>query len=435
VTPGRGGGVLRVVVVEPLGTGGMIHYAYQLATALAEAGVEVTLVTSGHYELADLPHSFRVDPRLRLWSAHDPESTAARRRSGLGRARWRIYRAARRGARGVRLAREWIRLVRYLEEARPDIVQFGKINFPFEGLFLGRLRRHGLVLADICHEFELRERREGAVSTIAARLSAGVYRSFAAIFLHGEELRQQFRALYPELAARLYVLPHGNEEIFRLAALRRAEAAADTVATRYALGPGESVVLFFGNLAPSKGIPDLLEAFALARRRVDAKLLIAGYPSKFVDVDTWRRRAGELGIGDDVIWDTRYVPMEEVEALVTRATVVVLPYRNATQSGALQVAYTFGRPVIVTRVGSLPEVVEQGESGLVVAPEAPSELARAIVTMLENPEQTARMGARARQLSTTRYSWSRIAENVVRVYDELLARRDVPLSPRDCGAG
>lgn len=397
----------------------MIHYAYQLATALADAGAEVTLVTSVDYELADLPHRFRVDARLRLWPPHDPASMDGRKRSRLSKGRRRIYRAGRRVTRGLRFAREWTRLVRYLEEHRPDIVQFGKINFPFEGLFLGRLRRRGLVLADICHEFELRERRSGLVSGLAPRLSAGVYQSFSAIFLHGEEMRRRFGSRYPELTARLHVLPHGNEEIFRLVAARRGKGDEGGLA-RYALPSGEPVVLFFGNLAPSKGIPDLLEAFALARRRVEARLVIAGYPLKFVDVDAWRRRAGELGIARDVIWDTRYVPMEEVGALVTRASIVVLPYRNATQSGALQVAYTFGRPVIVTRVGGLPEVVEEGQSGLVVPPEAPAELAQAIVAMLEDPHRSARMGARARKLSETTYSWSRVADHVLRVYGELL---------------
>jgi hypothetical protein len=57
----------RIVVVEPDGAGGMIHYAYQMCTALAAGGADVTLITSTSYELAALPHSFRVIPMMRLW--------------------------------------------------------------------------------------------------------------------------------------------------------------------------------------------------------------------------------------------------------------------------------------------------------------------------------------------------------------------------------
>jgi hypothetical protein len=66
---------MKLFVVEPLGTGGMIHYAYQLCTALAKEGVEVTLVTAHNYELADFPHNFHVEKRMRLWQMFDPASS------------------------------------------------------------------------------------------------------------------------------------------------------------------------------------------------------------------------------------------------------------------------------------------------------------------------------------------------------------------------
>ena len=62
---------LRLFVVEPLATGGMIHYAYQLCTALAEEGADVTLVTEQGYEPAGMPHNFRVVPLLHLWPSYD----------------------------------------------------------------------------------------------------------------------------------------------------------------------------------------------------------------------------------------------------------------------------------------------------------------------------------------------------------------------------
>jgi hypothetical protein len=65
---------MRIAVVEPIGQGGMIHYSYTLCRALQNQGVEVTLFTSSHYELSDLPHNFALDTGLRLWDARPDRS-------------------------------------------------------------------------------------------------------------------------------------------------------------------------------------------------------------------------------------------------------------------------------------------------------------------------------------------------------------------------
>ena len=87
----------------------------------------------------------------------------------------------------------------------------------------------------------------------------------------------------------------------------------------------------------------------------------------------------------------------------------------------MQVAYAFGKPVIATRVGGLPDVVEEGRSGLLVSPQSPPELAAAIEKIIGNPDLAARMGAYARHLSETRYSWQPIAAKIMAVYWKMLA--------------
>src|SRR5690606_31979081 len=151
-----------------------------------------------------------------------------------------------------------------------------------------------------------------------------------------------------------------------------------------------------GILAPSKGIEDLLRAWALVRERhPHARLLIAGYPSKHIDMAALEQLAADPAMGDSVTFDRRYIPLGEVAAVMELATALVLPYRNATQSGALQLAYAFGKPVIATRVGGLPEAVEDEGSGLLVDPNDPRSLAAAIVRLLDDPAMTRRMGERA----------------------------------------
>jgi glycosyltransferase involved in cell wall biosynthesis len=184
-------------------------------------------------------------------------------------------------------------------------------------------------------------------------------------------------------------------------------------------------VLFFGLLAPSKGIEDLVKAFALVRQSSDAKLLIAGYPTKRINMDELKEKIAELGLTEHVVLDTRYIPLEEVGGIMGLATVAVYPYRSSTQSGALQVAYTFGRPVVATNVGGLPEAVEHGRCGFLVPANSPPELAEGILKLVTNHDLARVMGEYAQHLSETRFSWRSVARQIVKVYDQLLEKESV----------
>lgn len=420
---------MKLFVVELHSSGGLAHYTYQMCQALQEQGASVTLVTADDYELDRFPHQFAVEKRLHLWE-HFKSTMTLPTTSRLARAAHKVFWNVRRGVRGLRLIREWHRLTNYLIAQRPDIIQFGKINFPFEAFFLARLRQRGLTLTQVCHEFELREYRNLTTALLANRLYSSVYTNFSLILLHGEQNRQRFLSLFEVPREHTEIIPHGNEGMFLQAAQEQAshqsssgsgsgsESESEAMRQRYGFGADEPVVLFFGTITPSKGVPDLLQAFAQVRQQSRARLLIAGFPTKYVNLHDLEHLVESLGIAEAVTFDARYIPFEEVGSLMHLAHVVVYPYHNATQSGSLQVAYTFGRPVVATRVGGLPEVVEEGRSGLLVPPRAPGALAEALLTLLNDPQRATEMGDYARHLSETRYSWSPIARRVLDIYEE-----------------
>jgi glycosyltransferase involved in cell wall biosynthesis len=137
------------------------------------------------------------------------------------------------------------------------------------------------------------------------------------------------------------------------------------------------IVLFFGFVREYKGLNYLIKAFPDVLSKVDVTLFIVGEfwknKNKYLDL------INNLGIEDKVIIVDEYIPNEEVGFYFSAADLVVQPYVSATGSGIIQIAFGFNKPVIVTNVGSLSEVVENGRTGYLVPPESSQDLAEAII--------------------------------------------------------
>jgi glycosyltransferase involved in cell wall biosynthesis len=188
---------------------------------------------------------------------------------------------------------------------------------------------------------------------------------------------------------------------------------------RAALGLRGDVILFFGFVRHYKGLDTLLDAMpkVLARRKVT--LVVAG--EFYEPVQATKERIERLGIGEHVRLYDRYLADEEVRRLFAAADVCALPYRSATQSGVIQIAYAAGCPVIITRVGGLPEFVAEGKSGYTVPPEDPAALAQAVLAFYEGGGRDALAeGVRAQ---AALYSWDGLADAVFDLIAEARRRR------------
>ncbi|MCS6951157.1 MAG: glycosyltransferase, partial [bacterium] len=176
-------------------------------------------------------------------------------------------------------------------------------------------------------------------------------------------------------------------------------------------------VLFFGRINAYKGLGVLLEAWSrVSCQCPQARLVIAG---RGYDLPRYRERI--LQDPQCELID-RFIPSEEVASLFAHASVVVLPYVEATQSAVLATALAFGKPAIVTSVGSLPEMVEDGVTGLVVPPRDVDALAEALVTLLTDAPLRQRMAEATLQLGKTRFGWEQLAQQTEAVYQCAMER-------------
>ena len=151
---------------------------------------------------------------------------------------------------------------------------------------------------------------------------------------------------------------------------------------RLGLDPQYRYLLFFGLVRAYKGLDWLLEAFADERlRKYPLRLLVAGefYDAKEPYLEIIRSH----GLGEEVIVHDTFVPDHQVKDYFNAADIVVQPYKSATQSGVTQIAYHFGKPMLVTNIGGLEEIVPNGEVGYAVAPNVHG-IADALVDFFEN---------------------------------------------------
>lgn len=178
----------------------------------------------------------------------------------------------------------------------------------------------------------------------------------------------------------------------------------------------KKLLLFFGFIREYKGLKYLITAMEKAIQEADnLELLIVGDFADKNDTKYYQELITKCGIQENVRIYDGYIPDKEVEKFFAACDIVVLPYISATQSGIVQIAFGFEKPVIVTNVGGLPDVVTDGKTGYVVEAESEDKIAKAIGKYFkENKDREFIENIRK---ETYRFSWNRIIDVVKELVD------------------
>ena len=173
----------------------------------------------------------------------------------------------------------------------------------------------------------------------------------------------------------------------------------------------ENLILFFGRIQEYKGLEYLIRAEPLIAAKVPAAtFVIAGTGEDF-----GRYRQMMVHPERFVVYNEHVSDLKRAE-LFRRASIVVLPYVEASQSGVIPIAYRFGKAVVVTNVGGLPAMVDHGQTGYIVPPCDTSALAEAIILLLENKELRSQLGLNGKRKVNTEFSAERVAGKTLEVY-------------------
>jgi glycosyltransferase involved in cell wall biosynthesis len=286
------------------------------------------------------------------------------------------------------------RFLTALRREEPDVIHF-QLTPPWFLLFFPFLRKYPMITT--IHD----ARPHTGSRAFDQVISNGAYIAHSdAIIVHGQWAKEVLGA-----GEKCHVIPHGDYAFF--GDYETGQTSAEEKGT----------VLFFGRIEEYKGLSYLLEAMpGVAQRVPGARLVIAG--------------SGDLSPYQDAIdpaWcevHNRYIRDEEVSGLFRRAAVVALPYIEGTQTGIIPIAYALKKPVVVTAVGSIPEVVDEGKTGHIVRPHDPEALKEALIDLLTDPDRRMQMGEAGYQKMRTELSWEVVAERTRAVYRKTMKEKN-----------
>jgi len=185
------------------------------------------------------------------------------------------------------------------------------------------------------------------------------------------------------------------------------------------LDPQNSYLLFFGIIRDYKGLDILIRAFSDTRLRGrNLKLIVAGefYDSKV----HYKNLVKESGLDNDIIFYDHFIKDEDVRLFFSAADLVVQTYKSATQSGVTQIAFHFDKPMLVTDVGGLKEIIPHGKCGYVVQPD-PKIIADAIVDYFDNGRKKAFTECVKKEKE--KFSWNKTTDAVTEVFYKCLLKQ------------
>jgi len=299
----------------------------------------------------------------------------------------------------------WRNTAKKIISEKPDFVLV-RYWLPFMAPALGsicrKIRKKGIKVIAITDNVIPHEKRPGD-----KQLTKYFLNSCDGYVAMSKSVMEEVKSFIPDASA--IFLPHPIYNIFG-EAVSKADARK-----KISLDVGQKVILFFGFIRAYKGLDLLLEAMSDERlKQLDLKLIVAG---EFYDNQKlYSDLVDKLNLKDKVIFHSSYIPKEEVKYYFCASDMVVQPYRSATQSGITQIAYHFERPMLVTRVGGLPEIVHDGLVGYVtgIDPGSISEAIHNFYTFNKEEEFTRNVKS-----EKERFTWKAFIEGITKLYEKI----------------
>jgi glycosyltransferase involved in cell wall biosynthesis len=379
-------------------TGGKdVHYALNLLSGLTQKPMLIDFIGNDEMEKADAVRSENVN----YFNLRGDQSEYAPYMKKV-----------------FRVLKYYFRLIKYVAETDSTILHINWLNkfTHFDRTVLNvYFKWLGKKIVYTAHDVNFAQ-LGGKDSKLNQSSLAFMYRIVDHIIVHTEKMKAQIIRDFKIRENKVTVIPFGINNALPRCNLTRAEARE-----KLGLGAVQKVLLFFGNIAPYKGLEYLIWGLRCVKKSLgDFKLVIAGRVKQNCSA-YWKKIENmieEEGLTEKVLKRIEFIPDEEVEIYFESADLLVLPYKNIFQSGLIFTAYNFGLPVIASNVGSLREDIVEGKTGFVCNPEDPEDLAEKIMLYFQSGlfDNLDTKRKEIIQYANERFSWERSGERTFAVY-------------------
>ena len=380
--------------------GGDKPYALGMAAALTSVGIHVDFVGSDDLSVPEL----LANPRLNFLNLRGDQREDASTKAKV-----------------LRVLKYYVRLIGYAAKAKPKLFHIlwnNKFQLFDCSLLMLYYKLLGKRVVFTAHNVNAgkRDQNDSWLNRISLKIQ---YSLCDHVFVHTDGMKSEMTSEFRIPENKVSVVPFGINNTVPNTSLSSAEAKR-----QLGISNDDKVLLFFGNIAPYKGLEYLIAAFSeLLTKNRNYRLLVVGKPKGPESYWNQIRRATESsGIGDRIIAKIEYVPDQETELYFKAADVLILPYAHVFQSGVLFLGYSFGLPAIAADVGNLKEEIVEGETGFIFKPRDSSDLAGKIHNYF-NSELFYDLEAQRAQIkkyANERYSWKKVATIITAVYSDLL---------------
>jgi glycosyltransferase involved in cell wall biosynthesis len=320
-----------------------------------------------------------------------------------------------------RVFKYYFKLIKYASKTDIKLFHIIWLNkfIYFDRTFLNIYYKYlGKRLVYTAHNINMRE-RDGNDNIINRLTLRFMYKILDHIFVHTEKMKLQLINDYNVGENKVTVIPFGINNTVPKTELTRTKAR-----DKVRLDKNEKILLFFGNIAPYKGLEHLITALAhLKEKHDDFMLIIAG---RIKDCGAYWESIQHIidkrSLEDYVIKRIEFIPDEEIEIYFKSADVLILPYKFIFQSGPLFLSYNFGLPVIASDVGSFREDIIEGKTGFICRTEDPQDLSEKIEMYFQS-DLFKNLEANREKIikyANEKYPWEKIGEKTCAVYKNLL---------------
>ncbi|GAB4367459.1 MAG: hypothetical protein Kow0042_08040 [Calditrichia bacterium] len=237
------------------------------------------------------------------------------------------------------------------------------------------------------------------------RIYSKLYITADRVITLSEYVKKQVLKLSPQVQDKIIVISHGDVSF-----------VFNQVKHLSGIEYDKPVIAFSGSISPYKDLFFLLDVFKIVLKKVDAYLLIQGYANE--PVDKYMDYAKKIETFDNILWHIGYLQIQEMYPLLKNVKLFVFPYKQATQSGAVIMAFTLGKPVVIRPRGGLPEMIIDGKDGFIA--ETKEKMAEKIIDLLTNENKYLEMVSFIQTSRKKLNDWNYLCDKTRDLYQELM---------------